>query len=176
MDELKRKFQTDHDMEINFELPSGHSNRFQKRIQEMEKRKTIKIFSLTSAGIAASILIGLLIFNRSENKLSDEDPKLGDISYEMSRLEDYYVQRIGEAVLPEPGNDPILLKQVEDIERLDKEYATLRKALHQNFGNQRVIDAMIHNYKMRILIMEQMQRQFEFNQQRSNPQNNVSNI
>lgn len=176
MDELKSKFQTDQHIEINYELPSGHSNRFQKRIQEMEKRKTIKIFSLTSVGIAASILIGLLIFNRSENKLTTEDPKLGDISYEMSRLEDYYIERIGEAVLPEPGNDPILQKQMEDFDRLDREYATLRKALNQNYGNQRVIDAMIHNYKMRILILEQMQRQFEFKQQRSNPQNNVSNI
>ncbi len=176
MDELKKIFQTDPRIEIKHELLPGHSDRLQKRILLMEKRNTRKLISIRSFGIAAAVLIGLLIFNQPKNELPEEDPKLSDVSYEMSRLEGYYVHRIDQAILPKPGNDPILIKQTADLARLDLEYTTLRKALNQNFGNQRVIDAMIHNYKMRILIMEQMQVQFEFNQQRSNTQNNVGNI
>jgi hypothetical protein len=54
------------------------------------------------------------------------------------------------------------------LETLDKEYQNLRLVLQQNFGNQRVIDAMINNYQMRIRIMEQMKKYQEIKNNRIN--------
>jgi hypothetical protein len=61
-----------------------------------------------------------------------------------------------------------LNRQLLQLETLDKEYQNLRLVLQQNFGNQRVIDAMINNYQMRIRIMEQMKKYQEIKNNRIN--------
>jgi hypothetical protein len=153
----------------NQAIPQGHQLRFKAK---WEKNNTsgnkVKRLLPIAIGIAATVALIVVFQPNDEEHLKEGPPVLGDVSPEMEKVELYFSARLEASDLPLKNNDPLLNRQLLQLETLDKEYQNLRLVLQQNFGNQRVIDAMINNYQMRIRIMEQMKKYQEIKNNRIN--------
>jgi hypothetical protein len=80
-------------------------------------------------------------------------PELAYISPELAEVEDYYVTQINykmkEARSMNVGEDLL-----EEVEILDKEFQELKEEIGDNIDNERIISAMIENYRIRLNILE----------------------
>lgn len=147
---------------FNSEEPDdGHFERFTQKLAKPEQ-KIIKI-KFTTFIKAAGILVlmtlsGLWTYEHFLQK--PEIIKLGDISPEYREAENYYLNTINTEYLEikqfkfqDKDQKRILLKELQDM---DSVYVQLQKDLKLNPNDERVINAMINHYQLKIEVMNQI--------------------
>lgn len=126
------------------------------------------------SGVAASVLIviGIMLFNRTEvdktssasntNVASTKAPdivehNLSEISPELAEIEAYYVSQVNDRMedLKEYQTDPAI---AETIETLEEEYKSLSKELGKGGDDEKIIEAMIENYRLKLMVLEDVLR------------------
>lgn len=131
---------------------------------EVKKGKTVKVVQMYSisrpvlmrvaASVALLLAIGIGWVSYKVNTLDDAAN-----SPQLSKTEQHYDQvfhaKLAELKQYEQDElyDPDLLT---DIEELSSIYADLRNDLKEDANNEQVVEAMIHNYKIRIELLERM--------------------
>lgn len=86
-------------------------------------------------------------------------------SFELMEINDYYQRMVEEQIdlIQEYTGLNVEDKSrfLKFLDELDREHGELKKELERNLDNERIINAIIENYKMRIELMENFLKQVE---------------
>jgi hypothetical protein len=164
----------------NHKMPKGHDARFlQKLDEEIPVSSIKKQFSFLNIAASVIIILGLSYgaykyFNSSinnniddtvvENTNSQDLKTLGDISPDLKKVEDYYVANINlelSKIKLTPENKELFDSYVKRLEDLNKEYDVLSIELTQDGPNERTIDALINNLKLRLNLLYRFKEQLK---------------
>ena len=165
IDDIFNSLQNKFDIE---EPQKNHDKRFLSKLNKQKIDKPVhKIssgFWKPLLGIAASVvlIIALVLGNKTEAHATG----LASVSPEMAKTEDFFkstisseLKKLESASNPETG---ILIKDaMTQLNRLEKEYETLKTDLKTSGNDQRVIYAMITNFQNRINILQNTLEQIE---------------
>lgn len=173
--------------------PLGHQKRFEQRLTSQEEkgysRFSEKALNRTNAfkrivymAAAAILVFGAVFVYQNYDLVPVEEKIVGDqamyleeISSEMAQVEDYYRRAIlikKEEAQKMPGaEDYILNSYFSELDELENAYEDLSKVLARNYNDERIINAMIENYRDRIEVLEALTKQL----QTLNEQKNYSN-
>jgi hypothetical protein len=115
-----------------------------------------------------------MLTNRKDKKeLNVEIP-------ELQEAEIYYTNMVDEKILE---IQPLLKDQPElgyalksDLAELDSIYTELQKDLKDNIANDKVVEAMIQNYRLKLQILEDFKEHLQGNSNDENDENNEYNL
>jgi hypothetical protein len=146
------------------EPPKGHRDRMRQRLQEEKDPVILKItrsqFWAAAAAIALVLTTTWWIMNTGKEVMEDRNElSLSELGQEMAQVETYYLQTISEKkeLIASSDSDEMLVQSFfSELERLEEEYDELKKELARYPANERIIDSMINNYRMRIDILESL--------------------
>lgn len=170
-DKLKNRFQ--HYQLPQADLPEGHEARFLNKIESKTNQTQPKMYTGVAAAVAfIAVVISLAGFLQTSvysNSATVQTAQLGQVSPQLEEMELHFQRQLNdkriEAVQIAQQN-PDLAGFLDELNQLEEAYKALEKALAENANNDRVIKAMIDNYRMRLEILEQM---FIYSQMKKNP-------
>ncbi|APG59394.1 hypothetical protein [Christiangramia salexigens] len=154
----------------NEEPSTGHRSRFEakigKRKQPLKTNGRLKQLWLPFSGIAAILLISLIIFGELFQPGLRSNSDLAGISPEMRQTQEFYsslIKREMNAIDAEktPETKALVKDALEQLEKLENEYENLREDLVTSGKDNRVIHAMIQNFQQRIDLLTSVLRQIE---------------
>jgi septal ring factor EnvC (AmiA/AmiB activator) len=167
--------------EFDVEAPSeNHKKRFMKKLNNQDivvantpKRNLWKPFMAIAASIA--ILITVFVGTQQEDNTGD----LASISPEMAETQNFFNSTIAsELIKIEKESNPETKLLVADammqLQRLEKEYESLKNDLSESGNDNRVVYAMISNFQSRIDILQNTLKQIENVKQLKNNHNENS--
>jgi hypothetical protein len=161
------------------EPSSGHMERF---AQKLNAQATPSLFSRIPYALKAAVILilvalsSILIYEQARIYYQDQrELSLRDISHEFGEAEFYYTslinhkyEQINRLNLDDPKQKEMLMMELEEMDRL---FHSLQKDFQSNPGDQRVINAMISHYQLKLDIMSQIIRQLEEVNQLNNKYN-----
>lgn len=194
-DAMKEWFkQQDFDLD---EIPQGHEQRFidklnavcedkEESVLELEhieqikkyatpKGRVIKMSAILkwSAAAVIAILIGSASFMAGQSQSND----LKSISPEMAAAQRSYIETVDHQLralnqMQSPATERIIADAKANLLKLENDYKKIQKDFTLNSENPAVIEAMIQNFKTRILLLEDARAQIIDKQQQLKKQEN----
>ena len=159
-DNLKHEFDVE-------EPTENHEKRFMKKLNKQDsvatnspKRNLWKPF----IGIAASIAILVSVFVSTQQEGTAND--LASISPEMAETQNFFDTTIASELAKleiesNPETKLLIADAMIQMQRLEKEYLSLKEDLSTSGNDKRVIYAMISNFQNRIDILQNTLKQIE---------------
>ncbi|MAN28880.1 MULTISPECIES: DUF4179 domain-containing protein [Mesonia] len=154
---------------LNFdtaEPTSGHEDRFHTKLKQYQpKTNKVKVLWFSLGGVAAALLIGLLVMGTSFNSFSFyKEGDLASVSPEMKKTQNFYSNLIEQELKSiedkrTPATSQIINDALVQMQTLEKEYDKLKKDLLKSGKDKRVIFAMINNFQQRIDLLKQVLEQ-----------------
>lgn len=187
MSDLRKRIAQERESLDQMELPTGHHERFQKRLKSRERRSPFQVWKV-AAGLIL-VLASSVIYWSNKPTLTKESslPETAENSSEevdhTIPLEDatfYYNQSINHqfAALDEFYGDDDSKQLIDEtkmlITELQKEYEELEKQLAKS-ADERIVIAMISNYQRRIELLEDLVNKLKYIKQLKTEQNEKSN-
>lgn len=182
--------------DLDGDSPSiGHLDRMKAKLEENASAppSTPKVVSFEVRKLwwtaAAAAAIAVIVFsawpsNETEAPVLAEHSAietpvaavaLSDVSPEMAEVEDYFIQSVSTRVqaVDQYGKstESFVKGCLDRLSALENDYNELKKDLSANHKDQRVINAMIQNYRIRLQVLDQLLQQLELNQQRKQEKN-----
>lgn len=165
-----------HDFDIN-EPKEGHFDRFEQKLKELnKKKKTFTIgYLLKAAAVAVLVVLsGLWVYENLESR-TPRGIALSEISPEYGEVEMYYThlvsQKYNEINNCESLDSTQKVMMLHELTEMDSIYDNLKQDLTTNPNDQRVINAMIQHYQLKVEVMNQiltqLQRAQNINKQKS---------
>ncbi|WP_420553598.1 hypothetical protein [Tenacibaculum aiptasiae] len=160
MEDKLHQFFDENDFDI-FEPHSGHSDRFQRKLQQSKKNNKPTMFWMS---IAASVILVLGFYLGSYQQKSVYD--LADISPKMAEAQSFFVSTINQELkeIEQYRNietESIIEDSLDEIEDLEDRYKILITELSKNDNKRQIIQKMINNYQQRLEILERLLLQLE---------------
>ncbi|MBL0314292.1 MAG: hypothetical protein IPP69_00450 [Flavobacteriales bacterium] len=148
------------------ELIPGHEERFEMKLLRMRAAKAERRIPrwpwiALAAAVVAGFIVAITISEVKKTNDYAERVRLSDVSMEMAAAEQFYHERLKMDVSQLNTTDDNIKRFLDDLKKLETEYAMLEEQLAKNFSNQRVADAMVNNYRFRLKLMEQLQKYIE---------------
>ncbi len=117
----------------------------------------IRRLFVASVSIAAILISAVIIFDHVRQK---NNMPAGIRNNEINETVMFYLQQYNNlyrSARPMLADQPVLEKElVNDMRLLDSILADIRKDLKDNIYNSEVIEALIQNYRTRVIILEEM--------------------
>ncbi len=124
-------------------------------------KKVIPIWKKHRWKIAASIVLilgGTFFFNNFRT----EDPSNGIVYEELQEVDSYYGALVSQQIELIKSHPNLSAQEQQEfltlIDELDSEYKILKEELKEGINNERIIEAIIHNYRKKIELMEKLLR------------------
>ena len=134
----------------------GHELRFrQKLIQQNEPKKKNHYWIWYAA--AASVLIAVIsiaVSEMNDSNIRAEKISLQDLSPRVAETQVFLSGKVLDKTSEADLNDPAIAHQVVRLRQLEAEYLKLDSLLQSTQANERVVKAMITNYKLRLDVLE----------------------
>lgn len=153
------------------ELPEGHFERFKQKLdaQSSKKRTPVMYIRYASAAAVIAVMLTLSVLYVNDNWISprqDKLPSLADVSPEFAEAEAYFVSTINhqEQTIDELGQEGLEVEKqmfMKEVQDMDSVYTKLQKELKANPNDERVVNAMIKHYQMRIKVMTRIVNQLK---------------
>lgn len=147
------------------ELPEGHENRFEMRLEkkDVDDGDRVRFWRVAAAIIVLVVAGGTLLLPRLNSPADVQygSMTLSEVSAEMADIEKYYSSKLSEEysrlgdLSQSDGEVKILF---DELEVLNQEYTELEKQLYKSGTNDRVILAMIENFRLRLRIVEKLEK------------------
>ncbi|KPL14722.1 MAG: hypothetical protein AMS23_10690 [Bacteroides sp. SM1_62] len=151
------------------EPSSGHMERFE---QKLLRRQTRSLFARIPYAVkAAAVLLlvalsSILIYEQARIYYQNQRViSLRDISQEFGEAEFYYTtlihskyQEIDRLDIDDPKQKEVLMSELDEMDKL---FHSLQKDFQANPTDERVINAMISHYQLKLEIMSQIIKQLE---------------
>jgi len=143
--------------------PSGHLERFGEKLGT-EKGRSIRIRHLlqVAASVAVILASAFVIITRDRSGSKVADRQIPEVVLEADR---YYADRlhakyeqIREFPFEQPEEKTLLLDELED---LDAHHRQLMSDLQANPDDERVLNALIRHYQMKLEVMDQIINQLQ---------------
>ena len=174
MTNLEHYLKTNRHEVAHFGLPPGMEERFAETLfagrRSAQQPLRVQRAHWWSAAAAACILV-LLAFSagrynqrtlRAQAETSIPLASLAEVNPELAEVERFYnykinleVERLKQASAQSGTN---LGDLFDTLEQLDREYEALRRLLANNFGDNRIINAMILNYQTRLELLDRIKK------------------
>lgn len=167
-DSLKKKFEDNRGQFPFEETPlTGHENRFEtKLLFKSSANKQKRKIPVWSYGAVAACILALVVWvvnsEIQDTRMAAQQISLSEYSYEMGEMETYFTNEIESRLSDVDVSDVEIQGYLGKLEDLKTEYVSLEQALARNYGNERVINAMIDNYKLRLLVLEKLKKYIEY--------------
>lgn len=173
--DIRKLFENDNKLSKG-QMPKGHEARFLSKLDEALPEPKDKGFQFNFMKIAASVVIllglGYGAFKFMQDPIVDpQQPDelvqlktLGDVSPDLKKVEDYYMASINlelSKIKLTPENKELIDSYVNRLQELNKEYEVLSKELTEDGPNERTVDALINNLKLRLNLLYRLQEQLK---------------
>jgi len=186
MDKLEKYIQ-DNRHEFDMQEPQeGHMDRFAQKLQaqDTQKPKVIQMKTFWQISKVASIIILVFISGLwvRDNVFSSKETVLSEISPEYKEVEYYYNTQINTRLVQIKETDVIEDKQqkellLKELEEMDSIYTQLSQELEANPNDERVINAMISHYKLKLNVLNKILDQlYELEKNSNKNQNNHESL
>jgi len=177
------------------DLPQGHEQRFLDKLEaactdepEIQNQNQVadvngntrqggvinmSVILKWSAAAVIAILIGSASFMAGQS----QSYELKSVSPEMATAQSNYVKAIDQQLtalnqLQSPATERIIADAKSNLQKLESDYKKIQKDFKSNSDNPAVIDAMIQNFKTRILLLEDARAQIKAKRQQLKKQEN----
>lgn len=165
MSELEDYIRKEREAFDDAEPVEGHARRFEQRLERnAEKGKPSGIgFWKIAAAVAVIVAIGLSVLVPQFNSPDDvqyASMSLGEVSSEMADVEMYYRSQLAEEydkLDKMSESDPEVAAHLSEIEDLNADYAELEKQLYESGTHEKVVVAMIENFRLRLELLEKLE-------------------
>jgi uncharacterized protein YsxB (DUF464 family) len=149
---------------------AGHEKRFSEKLNAFKPKKKKNYW--TAIGIAASFLLGISILYFTS--LSQEKEVV--FSPQVQETHDYFSSILTVEVsnlkkLENPATKMMIEDALLEMERLEKDYESLKIEIRKNGENKQIVFAMITNMQTRISFIKQVLEQVEQLNSQSNENN-----
>lgn len=139
---------------------TGHETRFSEKLHSFKPKKKRNYW--TVIGIAASLIIGISVLFFSNHSQEKEVV----FSTHVQETHDYFSSILTEEVsnlrkLENPATKIIIQDALLEMERLEKDYESLKIEIRKNGENKQIVFAMITNMQTRISFIKQVLEQIE---------------
>lgn len=169
MNKLEKQIRTNRQKFDSQEPSAGHMERFE---QKLHKQSSRSLFSRIPYALKAAVVLllvalsSILIYEQAQVYYANQRVlSLQDISEEFGEAEFYYTslinnkyQEINRLNIDDPKRKEMLIIELEDMDKL---FHSLQKDFQSNPNDQRVINAMISHYQLKLDIMSQIITQLE---------------
>ncbi len=176
MENLENKIVRNRAAFDNAEPPDGHFGRFGRRLDRLGKSDRHSLpYYLKVAGILLLVSISsILMYQMAVNRYYERNIySFGKLSPEYREVEDYFIHTIKTKYndlqkldLQDKGQKELFRKEMEEMDRV---YRSLSKELKNDPNNERLINAMIKHYQLKLDILNEMTDQL------MKIKNNISN-
>ncbi len=148
----------------------GHEKRFSEKLNAFKPKKKKNYW--TAIGIVASFLLGISILYFTS--LSQEKEVV--FSPQVQETHDYFSSILTVEVsnlkkLENPATKMMIKDALLEMERLEKDYESLKIEIRKNGENKQIVFAMITNMQTRISFIKQVLEQVEQLNSQSNENN-----
>ena len=165
MSELEKYIRDKRDSFDEKEPVEGHERRFEQRLERSEvgKKNAGIGFWKVAAAVAVILAIGLSVLVPQFNSPADvqyASMSLGEVSAEMADVELYYKSQLAEEYEKLNNlskSDPDVAAHLNEIEELNEAYAELERQLYESGSHDKVITAMIENFRLRLELLEKLE-------------------
>ncbi len=175
LDKIIQENRSDFDV---FEPNEGHFERFEHKLSDFNKSKktfTIGNFLKVASIVILVVLSGLWVYDNFESRKTNNGIALREVSPEYSEVELYYShlvsQKYGEINQFQFMDSAQKIILMHELNEMDSIYENLKKDLITNPQDERVINAMIQHYQLKVEVMNQILQQLQqaqnINQQKS---------
>lgn len=154
----------------SFEPAEGHFERFDKKLNQLHKskNKTFTLGFMLKAAVVTLLVVlsGLWVYDNTFTTLSvKKGIALREISPEYNEVEMYYTKLVNQKYNEINDFSFVDSKQKEmlmhELNEMDSIYENLKKDLTLNPNDDRVINAMIQHYKLKVEVMNQILGQLQ---------------
>jgi hypothetical protein len=148
----------------------GHFDRFRQKMENRKPNRKVNLFMVAAAAAVAGIILtgtlGLLFNSSSLRNYNTRELTLSVISPELKEVEDYYQSQINTRynqinALNKNSSPELKSEVIKAISDMDLGYYLLKKDLTQNPKQERVVNAMIQQYQVRVDMLDQILRTLE---------------
>jgi len=169
-------------------MPDGHEQRFLARLEaaceeefvpkeRTEKQKGQFLNGNALLKWSAAAVIAILIGSASFYMGQSQSYELRSVSPAMAKAQNNYVEVIDQQLtalnkLQSPATERIIADAKANLQKLQTDYTKIQMDFKSNSENPAVIDAMIQNFKNRILLLESARAQINSQQQQIKTQEN----
>ena len=168
MKDLDKIIQENRSVFDSFEPSEGHFERFEQKLTGLNKqKKTFTIGYILKAAVVALLVVlsGLYVYETfSPNKMK-QGIALSDVSPEYNEVEIYYTKlvsqkynEISQFQFLDSTQKSMLMKELNEMGLI---YENLKKDLTTNPNDERVINAMIQHYQVKVEVMNQILNQLQ---------------
>lgn len=155
MENLKKQIQNNSHLFDIYEPEAGHLDRFKSKLHKPKSKKSIYWIISAAAMVLLFFSLSFLFTNNPEWR---NLPQLSDISKEYKEAEYFYQVEINDKLTQlETLNCTLITADssiYKELNVLDQEYINLRRDLVITNYDERIVSAMIHNYQIRISLLE----------------------
>ena len=158
----------------SFEPSEGHLDRFEQKLVEFNNKKNSFSFAYILKAAVIAILVtlsGLWVFDNI-NQEPDKGIALSELSPEYNEVEMYYTHLVNQKYSEINQSQSLDSSQktilVQELKEMDSMYENLKKDLITNPTDQRVINAMIQHYQLKVEVMNQILNQLQHAQEINN--------
>lgn len=178
-EELKRKIQDAEESKNNSPL-SGHADRFETRLMQRSeltmKSRFKKRFITVSLAAASVCLIVIAVSVFKINKQQEEIEKAElteevEMPAELNEVKEFYQKKYDSNKLNVSAGDETIEKFLKNLHYLESQYAVLEKAYQTNHDDEKVVVAMVENYRYRLQVIEMMQKYIQIKNNKQNENN-----
>ena len=165
MDDLEKYINENRAAFDNTEPTEGHETRFLRKLEhEAGNKKTSPVFFWR---VAAAIILLLVLavsvliprFN-SPTDVQYGSMSLSDVSEDMANVEFYYKSKLAseyDKIDELSLSDPLVKAYMDELDKLNEEYQNLEATLYQSGTHEKVVLAMIENFRLRLSLMEKLE-------------------
>jgi len=169
MNKLEKQIRANRQNFDSQEPSAGHMERFEQKLRKQPSRS---LFSRIPYALKAAVVLllvalsSILIYEQARIYYANQRVlSLKDISNEFGEAEYYYTslinnkyQEINRLNIDDPKQKEMLMIELEEMDKL---FHSLQKDFQSNPNDQRVINAMISHYQLKLEVMSQIIRQLE---------------
>jgi len=165
MESLKKYIRKNRDSFDEKEPLEGHFDRFRQKMEFHKPARKVNLFMVAAAAAVAGLIltgtIGIIYNNSSLNRLNPKELSLSVISPELKEVENYYISQISARYteinsLKKSSSPEIETEVNKAIDDMDLSYKVLKKDLSKSPKQERIVNAMIQQYQVRIDMLDQI--------------------
>jgi len=161
----REQFEESYDIDSGWEkLQNSKNDKRDAKILWLSNSRVYKVAAVALIFFGLGYLANQLTTEKSQDLNSLNQPialvevdSTNHVPAEVYEARSYYSSLIDKQMLAlkEQVSDSLVIRQIEnDFRELDMEYEQLSSELKINADNQRIIEAMIENYRLRIRLLE----------------------
>ncbi len=165
MEKLEKFIRTNRSSFDGEEPIPGHFERFRQKLEARQPEKKVNLYMVAAAaaiiGLILTGTLGILYNNASILNLNNNELTLGAVSGEYAEMENYYINQINRKSdlinqLSKNSTQGVDLETKSVLNDLDKSFYMLKMDLQKSPKQERIVNAMIEHYQMKMDMLDQI--------------------